>query len=107
MQEYNPKKLIKLVITRSVRSKESDEAKLTDFKVGQKVTMQAKYADELVSIRKAVVEGTPEHDAWIEHQKSVLAAKNVNDKNAATANELIEAKKKIADLEKQLAGSKK
>jgi hypothetical protein len=100
MAEKNPKELIKIVIIRSVLGKLTEEGKLTKLVVGKEVNMQRKLAEELISIRKAVIPDTPAHEAWLAHQENLAAA--VKQAPKPTANER-ELTKKVAELEAQIA----
>jgi hypothetical protein len=98
--EKNQKELVKIVVIRAVFGKLTEEAKLKKLDVGEVVSMQRKYADELISIRKALEVDTPAHEAWIEQEKSRAAAKKAEQKPTANEKKLIE---KVAELEAQLA----
>ena len=59
------KQPVKLVITRSCLSRTKEGEPLKNFKVGDEVTFTRQFGDELVSVNKAVVHGSPQHDFWL------------------------------------------
>lgn len=62
---------VEIVIIRPVRAKKDDEAKIKKYKVGDEETFIRKYSDELVSMRKAVLKGSPDHKAWLKRTEKV------------------------------------
>jgi hypothetical protein len=59
----------KVVITRACMTRTKEGEPLKNFKAGDEVVITRQFADELVSINKAVVYGTPQHDYWLSQQK--------------------------------------
>ncbi len=82
MADKSPKELMKIVVTRAVLGKLTDDSKLAQLNVGDEVSMQRKYAEELISIRKAVVNGSPEHEAWVDRQKAKAAQAKAKQKQS-------------------------
>ena len=91
---------IDVVVTRSCRGKETEESKISDFKVGQTVSMAHLFADELISMGKAVVKGSPDHKIWEEWKKSQPEKVNHAEQLAAANEEIAQLKKQLKKAEK-------
>ena len=76
--KYNAKQPIKVVVIRSCMTRTKEFEPLKSYKVGDEITIQRQFGDELVSINKAVVVGSPAHEFWLSQQKEV--AKKSDDK---------------------------
>jgi hydrogenase maturation factor len=75
------KQLQKVVITRACMTRTKENEPLKNFKVGDEVVITRQFADELVSINKAVVHGTPEHEFWLSQQKQEAKKTDEKKKN--------------------------
>lgn len=80
---------ITVVITRSCRAKVDDDTKPQDFKVGDKVDIVGKYAAELISMQKAVKEGSPEHKKWAADEEKKAATKKALAPSQVSTSEAI------------------
>ena len=72
-EKYN-NKTTTIVVVRSCRAKIEDEGKVKDFAVGAEITLKNKYADELISLGKAVEKGSPKHEKWVADEKKKAAS---------------------------------
>jgi hypothetical protein len=96
-QEAAMKQKVEIVFMRSCRAKANDEAKVRDYAKGDKEVFIRRYADELISMRKAAVVGSPDHKAWLEQQKN----------QPAKVDQVAELKTALAEKEKELAEAQK
>lgn len=102
---------IAVVITRSCRAKVNDDAKTQDYKVGEKVSINGKYAAELISMQKAVKEGSPEHTKWLADEEKKAATKKALAPSQVSTSEallkLADAVTKQSELIAEALGAKK
>jgi len=91
---------VEVVITRGCQGKVNEESKIEQFEVGKTVKMTHQYADELISLQKAVVKGSPQHNAWIESEKKKAPKRNLLAENEELAD-------KVKKLEAELAKKNK
>lgn len=89
---------VELVFIRSTKTKKNDESKLRKYEPGESEIVIRKYADELISMHKAVVKGSPAHKQWLEYQKT---APKKND-NADLKKELAETKEALAQAQEEI-----
>lgn len=94
------KKKFEAVVTRSCITRLDSESKRTEYKVGDVIQITHEFGDELVSLNKAVVKDSLEHQAW-KYRSFDLGKKKKEADNLAAAN------KRIAELETELAKEKK
>lgn len=106
------KKYLKLpvdvVITRSCKTKKNADSKLEDFEVGDKVSITHEFADELISLNKAVVAGSNEHKVWTasEEKKKKSPAQNAPSVNDLLVD-LVKAIRENTDAVAEALGKKK
>lgn len=65
------KQQVKLVITRTCLSRTKENEPQKNFKIGEEVVFTRQFGDELVSLNKAVVHGSAQHEFWLSQQKNV------------------------------------
>ena len=113
--EETAKQPVTLIITRTCKSKLKLDSPLQEFEVGQEATFVRAIGDELVSINKAVVKGSPQHEQWVESRKNLKAPVHplqkkidalqekhdaLQEEHDATLEENAELKKKLERKEK-------
>ena len=87
-EKYN-RTPVEIVFTRSCKAKINDDAKVKEFAVGQEEKVIHRFADELLSLKKAVVKGSPEHVKWIaDEKKKEESRKELHPKTISTAEAL-------------------
>lgn len=93
---------VEIVVTRSFKGKKSADSKLEEFAVGEVVSMTHEFADEAISLGKAVLKDSPQHKAFVaaeaKKKKSSEATKTVSIQDAVAQlvgklDELIDALK--------------
>ena len=66
------KEKVEIVITRGCRAKKDDESKIKKYAAGDEDIFIRKYADELLSMNKAVIKGSLAHKANADRIKKAV-----------------------------------